>query len=294
MARIIEGVKETKTLLYAHPAAVDAGDVIVKNGMVLIAVNDADADETNVWMFAGRAALPKATGAGSGIDAPARVYYDADANVITTTPGDNAPAGVCIESADTDDDEAIIDMDGPYFVSIAEQKILNFPLLSATEMDGTLLAAFSGGDSSTPGIDTISSEVIGVRWNNHAQPDPILMSVPIPPDLDPDSDMTIHVLAAKTGATEADATTFDAGVFVLTAGMLYDSDADCGGTTDAMTGDATAETLQEVTVTVAANDLSSAPGVLSLTLQPTDGSIDTDDVVIAGVWAEYAGKLLTA
>ena len=296
MARIIEGVKEVKTLLYAHSAAVSAGDVIVVGGKVLIAVNDADAGEENVYAFSCRAAFDKATGAGTAIAAPTRLYFDATAEVATATASGNQAIGLCIEDAAITDTEVFVDLEaGDAFTHLASaQKLLAVPLLSACEMSGTILAAFADGNSTTPGIDTIASEVVGIRWNNHANPDPIIVSVPIPTDLDESADVTVHVLAAKTGATLADATTFDVGVFFLAAGMLYDSDADCGGATSAMDGDATAETLQEVTVTIAAADVAGAPGVISLTLQPTDGTLGTDDVIVAGVWLEYTGLLLTA
>lgn len=295
-ARIIEGVKEVKTLLYAHSAAVSAGDVIVVAGMVLIAVNDADADTETVWAFSCRAAFTKNTGAGTAITAPARVFYDSAAEIATLTTAGNAGIGLCIEDAAITDTEVFVDLEpGDVLLHLTSaQKMLPIPLLAATELDGTILAAFGDGASATPGIDTLGNEAIGIRWNNHATPDPIIISVPIPPDLDASAAMTVHVLAAKTGATLADATTFDVGVFFLTDGMLYASDADCGGTTGAMDGDATANTLQEVSVTIAATDISGAPGVITLTLQPTDGTLGTDDVIVVGFWAEYTGKLLTS
>lgn len=296
MARIIEGVKEVKTLLYTHGAAVSAGDVIVVFGIVLIAVNDAEASVENVYAFSCRAAFDKATGAGTAIAAPQWLYYDAVAEEATARASGNQAIGLCIEDAATTDTEVFVEMEpsGAMTHMVSSQKLLAVPLLSACELDGTILAAFSDGASTNPGIDTIADEVVGIRWNNHATPDPIILSVPIPTDLDESADVTVHVLAAKTGATLADATTFEVGVFFLAAGMLYDSDADCGGTTSAMDGDATAETLQEVTVTVDEADVAGAPGVISITLQPTDGTLDTDDVIVAGVWLEYTGALLTA
>lgn len=174
------------------------------------------------------------------------------------------------------------------------QAISPVNLLGAIELNGTLLAAFSDGDSATPGLDVLDSEAVGIRWNNHGNPDPVITSVAIPPDLDDSEDVVVHVLAAKTGATAGDATTFDVGAFFLPGAALYDADADAGGTTSAMTGDATAKTLQEVTVTIDAADVSGAPGVLTLTLQPTDGTIDTDDVVVVGLWLEYTRKILAS
>lgn len=153
------------------------------------------------------------------------------------------------------------------------------------EADGTVLAAFADGASPTPGVAAIGAEVCGIRWNNHANPDPVAVTMPFPADLS-DYDLEVHLLVAKTGATLADATTFDVGAFFNTSGSLYDGDTDAGGTSSAMTGDAAAKTVQEVTVTIDNLDVPSAVSMLTLTVQPTDGTLGTDDVVLLGGWIE--------
>lgn len=177
---------------------------------------------------------------------------------------------------------------------VTAQAVAPANLLAATEIDGTFLAEVGTGTSATPGIDALGDELIGIRWNNNANPDPIITSLVIPPDLDSGEDVVVHILAAKEGDTEADAVTFDVGAFFLTDGAVYDADADAGGTTSAMTGTATTKTLQEVTVTIDAADVSGAPGVLTLTLQPTDGTLDTDEVLVVGMWIEYTRQILTS
>lgn len=173
------------------------------------------------------------------------------------------------------------------------QKFLNLPMGAWTEQDGTALADFADGASSTPGWSA-GDEGFGIRWNNHAAPDPISCSIPIPPDLDDTADVVVHIAAAKTGATLADAVTFTIEAFFNVVGALYDADADCGGASSAMTGDSTAKTVQEETLTLAAADVPAHPGILTLTLQPTDGTLGTDDVIVLGVWLEYKGKTLTS
>lgn len=173
------------------------------------------------------------------------------------------------------------------------QAFLNLPLGGWTEQDGTALADFSDGDSPTPGWSA-GDEGHGIRWNNHANPDPISASVPIPPDLDASADVIVHVMAAKTGATLADAVTWTIEAFNNADGALYDADADFGGASSAMTGDATAKTCQEETLTLAAANVAGSPCVLTLTLQPTDGKLGTDDVILLGVWLEYTRKILTS
>jgi len=176
---------------------------------------------------------------------------------------------------------------------LSAQSILPLPLGGFTEQDGTALADFANGDSTTPGWN-VGDESFGIRWNNHANPDPIATSIPIPPDLDATADVIVHVMAAKVGATVGDAVTWKIEAFNNVAGAVYDADADYGGTSSAMTGDATTKTCQEETLTLAAANVAGSPCVLNLTIQPTDGTLGTDDVILQGMWLEYTGKLLTS
>lgn len=172
------------------------------------------------------------------------------------------------------------------------QGIISLPLFGWQEQSGTALAVFANAADPTPGFALVDSEALGIRWNNHANPDPIGISFVWPADLDPSKDATLHILASKTGATLADAVTFTATLFNTgVPGALHDADADYGGATGAMTGDATAKTVAELTLTLAAADLPQTfPAATSLTIQPTDGTLGTDDVVVHAVWIEYSKK----
>lgn len=176
---------------------------------------------------------------------------------------------------------------------LSEQAFLNLPLGAWTEQDGTPLADFSDGDVTTPGWSA-GDEGFGIRWNNHATPDPISTSVPIPPDLNDSADVIVHVMAAKIGATVGDAVKWTIEAFNNVDGALYDADDDFGGDSSAMTGDAATKTCQEETLTLAAANVSASPCVLTLTLQPKDGTLGTDDVIVLGVWLEYTRKCLTS
>ena len=155
--------------------------------------------------------------------------------------------------------------------------------------DGTALADFADGASATPGYAD-AAEISGIRWNDHATPTPISCSVPYPQDLDPAEDVTMHFLAAKIGATLGDAVTWTCVVTEAVDGALYDADADLGGASSAMTGDAATKTVQEETLTLAAADITGSPGALVITVQPTDGTLGTDDVVLIACWLEYTTK----
>jgi len=176
---------------------------------------------------------------------------------------------------------------------LSAQAIINLPLGGFTEADGTVLADFADATGTTPGWNA-GDESFGIRWNNHANPDPISTSVVIPPDLDATADVVLHVLAAKVGATVGDAVTWLVEAFNNADAAVYDADADFGGTSSAMTGDATTKTCQEETLTLAAADVAASPCVMTLTIQPTDGTLGTDDVIILGAWLEYTRKLRTS
>ena len=61
-----------------------------------------------------------------------------------------------------------------------------------------------------------------------------------------------------------------------------------------MTGDAATKTMQEETLTIANADVPAVPCRMFLTVQPTDGTLGTDDVVLHSMWLEYTPKMLTS
>lgn len=173
------------------------------------------------------------------------------------------------------------------------QAYLNLPIGAWTLDDGTAIAAFSDGDSETPGWHA-GDETFGIRWNNKATHDKISASVPIPPDLDASKDVIVHFMAAKTGNDGSDAVTWDLEAFNNADAALYDADTDFGGASSAMTAAAAAKTCQEETRTLASANVAASPCVLTLTVQPTNTTLATDDVILIGVWLEYTRKTLTA
>lgn len=174
------------------------------------------------------------------------------------------------------------------------QKQLWIPATAWVDADGDPLVKFVDGAFTVPGFNLADGEAFGIRWNNHGTPDPMLTALPMPQDLDDAANVVLHIMASKTGATLADAVTFAVTAFFVEVGALHDADVDCGGTSSAMVGDAVAKTVAELTLTLALADVPPSPSVLALTIQPTDGTLGTDDVIIHGVWLEYKGKLLTS
>jgi hypothetical protein len=155
---------------------------------------------------------------------------------------------------------------------------------------GTPLAAFANGASATPGIALDDSEAAGVRWNDNGTLSAIWGAVDLPSDRKPGSDVIVHIKASKTGATLADAVTFVVGAFFQPVAALRDADATAGGTSSAMTGNATSKRVQKVTRTIAAADIPDPSttdpcATMSMSLVPT--ALTVDDVTIHSVELEY-------
>jgi hypothetical protein len=91
--------------------------------------------------------------------------------------------------------------------------------------------------------------------------------------------------------------TFTVAAFNHPASALRDADADFGGASSAMTGDAATKTVQKVTRTLAAADLPDASTAdpsptFTLSVKPTDGTLGTDDVTIHSIQVEYTRQEL--
>lgn len=158
---------------------------------------------------------------------------------------------------------------------------------------GGALAVFadSANNPSVAGIQVTNSEVWTVRWNNAATFTGIARSILLPRDLDGTYPINVKLLAGKTGATDADDMSFTIGAYFVSAGDLWDADADCGGVTNVMDGTTTAKTLVTFTRAIAASDVpDSGPSILTVTIAPTAGVLGTDDGVLAAAWLEYTRK----
>src|ERR1043165_8016224 len=163
------------------------------------------------------------------------------------------------------------DSTGRYRKTVAA--IQSIPLAPAFLAAGTPLAAFANGVSTTPGYSLDNSKGVGIRWNNDAAPAAFWTEVNMPVDRQPNTPVVLRIVASKSGATSGDAVTFAVSAFNQDAAALADADTDFGGTTSAMTGAATAKTVQNCTLTLAAANLANSPSVMSLSVKPTAGTL---------------------
>lgn len=170
------------------------------------------------------------------------------------------------------------------------------PLASFYEADGTPLAAFADGASTTPGLSLNDSECAGIRWNNDAAPDPIVTSAPLPRDLDTTKASYLIFTAAKVnpgGTTPADVPNLGVEVFEHPIGALYDAGADLGGNTNAMADEPTKE-AQALVLAIAADsfsDPSAATNTITITVTPEAGKLGTDDLVLISARLAYTPRI---
>jgi len=226
-------------------------------------------------------ALEAATAAGDIVEWMPFAVLSTTAGTVSIADADGHTAVATVEAALAEIYQHILTAKG----------IIDIPMPMITNA-GVALAAFSDGASATPGY-CVTAEGLGIRWNNHATPTPVGVKAMVPPDMDAGSDAVLHILAAKVGATVGDATKFTVEVFNNDVGALYDADADFGGDSGAMTGDANTKTVQEVTLTLASANLTAYPAAIELTIGPKDGTLGTDDVILLKAWIEYQRKILT-
>ncbi len=165
----------------------------------------------------------------------------------------------------------------------AAAESIPIPLVGVVDADGDPIVKFVDGASTVPGFNLANSEAFGIRWNNNATHDVVLTSFLLPANYTEAANATLKIYASKTGATLADATTFTVTAFSHPVGALHDADANFGGVSSAMVGDAAAKTVQLCTLTLALADLPAGPCPVTLTIQPTNGTLATDDVNILGV-----------
>jgi len=184
------------------------------------------------------------------------------------------------------------DLGGPGTDMLSAQTFIPLDICALRDISSNAiqnLVAHGGilASDSTPVLERINAATdrqLRVRWaasdSNEAQFPPI----PIPPDLDSDENVIVHLLLQRSGSTDD----CDIDVLAYFNGIgAYTGDTEMGGKTAALT----TTNVEEVTVTLASANISGHPGFLSLTLLPDAHT--TDALYLLAAWIEYTRKLRT-
>ena len=160
------------------------------------------------------------------------------------------------------------------------QRFIPIPLTSWMIGDLTNTVSF-GGPATDPVLDMANGDTdSALRWAwAAASVVPIIIQVPLPPDLDVAKDLVLHLLTKK----DADANT------VTLASDVYFDDG------DSKVEDVTATIAQafgETIITIAADDVPA--GAKTVTIELTPSAHAGDALYLQGSWLEYARLILTS
>lgn len=138
-------------------------------------------------------------------------------------------------------------------------------------------------------VNAATDKALRVTWAASNSDEVQFPPVPWPPDLDPANDVIVHLLLSRNGTT--DGCIIDVQAFENTVtGAAYAADAEMGGNTSALTGDA--DIIIEATVTLSASNIVGHPGFLNLSLVPAAHT--TDILYLWSASIEYTRALRTS
>ena len=163
---------------------------------------------------------------------------------------------------------------------LTAQGFVPMPLTAWFEGDGTNTVA-ALGPSTTPTLDLANGDTdsaLTISWVA-TNTDPIIMQIPLPPDIDTGSDLVLHLRAAAGGTD--DTITLNADSYFNEGDTKVEDSVDVSGTAYA-----------EKEITIAAADIPS--GAQTLTVELTPGSHANDSLDVTATWLEYQKQLLSS
>jgi len=138
-------------------------------------------------------------------------------------------------------------------------------------------------EDSTPILkrtDTAQDKSLVVHWTTSGVEE-LICQIPKPPDLDASANLVLHALIGK-GSNTDDSAKFEVG--------FWDGIGDTEYSTQVTLA---TSALTEYTMALTAANLSAAPGVINVRMNPTD-THDNDTIQLAGLWVEYTKAQLTS
>jgi hypothetical protein len=200
---------------------------------------------------------------------------------------DDSALGTAVTTAQSDIDDLQAD-------ALTAHAMLPLDILGGITLAAGVGVSAAAPATSVPGTAMADAKSPVVKWLAHATPAAFCVSEPVPADLDDTQDVIFHALVSKSGATVGDATKLTVAAFEVVPGALHDADSDFGGDTGAVVGDATAKTVTELTLTLAAGNIHAYAEAIALQIKPKAGTLGTDNFYLHSAWLEYTRKLRTS
>ena len=108
IAKVQGSIEDIRTLKYTNSSAVAAGEILVLNGNVTVAVAAVAANGTGAYVFRGRVEFPKE--APLAIAPGEKVYYVAGAGNCNKTSSGNTLVGIAVEAAASADTTVLVEL----------------------------------------------------------------------------------------------------------------------------------------------------------------------------------------
>jgi len=204
--------------------------------------------------------------------------------VLSSTAGTISYADAGLQT-----DETIVEavLGEIYTDLLSAQSFIGIPLNTfreASAFDVGAIAANGGvlASDSTPILEAINAATDGcqrISWVN-SNNDQIVTSIPLPPDIDTDAGLVLHVRIASNSTTDAVGFTVDT--------FFNEGDSKV---TDTSTTNQTA-TYAEKLATIATADVPSGAQTVTIGLTPVAHT--TDYMYLTAAWLEYTRKLRTS
>ena len=156
--------------------------------------------------------------------------------------------------------------------------IANAAIIAANVIQNTTEGGRPDGNTA-PSLQRVNADTdkaLRVIWAGGSSAEIQFAPVALPPDLDSDAPVEVHLICAKDANANANAD-IDVQVF---AGI---GDTEMGGTTGAL-----AQAKKEYSVTLAAADIPAVPDFLNISLIP--GAHAGDAIYLYAAWLEYTRK----
>lgn len=161
------------------------------------------------------------------------------------------------------------------------QSTVGYPVALRLET-GAAIAAYSG--EHVDGWQQQSTKELMLRWNNAGSSHTKMAAMFIlPEDLDTTQDLTVHFLAATSGAN--DTPTIEVEAYLAGVGGDPGGDSNCGGYTSGES--AATDNYVEHTLVIGASDLISGEAALTLLFNPVSGELPTDDLYSTPPWITF-------
>jgi len=245
-------------------------------GASLYAAADGKVSDTSNGSSIGKA-KEAATADGDIIEMVPHGVKSTTAGTVSIADAGGFTATATVEAALQEIYQSLLSAQGFIPISLTQLREVASNDIQALAAHGGILAK-----DSTPILEYTNGDTdSALRLNfDGGDVNPVVLQVPLPPDLDVTADLVLHIRAAMEDTNDTPTIASDT--------YFNEGDTKVEDASAAITGTAYAE----YTITIATADIPA--GAQTVTIELTPGTHDTDALFITALWLEYTKTLLSS